>query len=363
MNIKSQLICNICKIILKEPVNLPCTSVVCGEHLRDSTVKNGQITCLKCEKNFDVPNKGFAPNLEVGSFLANDSYLSSEEKSIKQAIQDLLLKLERLQEDAKLKQVDIEMASFMHFTEIRRQIDIQREELKLQIDQVAFRLINQVKTRELFYKIKLKRTISDLIRTNAQNMRQRVAHEFRNPNLTLENVKTMHTYHKSLTDDFEVKLSEFVALGDEIKTIGFKSGKEYEDESFGRLMSNKLFACTLNNTIVLRDLVLNQYVATLRGHSEGVRRLEKIDQNRFASGSSMGIIKIWDSHTFVCLKTLGAHRLAVMSLRSLTSSRLASGSLREIKIWDIERGICIRTLNAHASWVQDLVCLPSYSGN
>ena len=130
MSLKSELTCNICKLVLSTPITLPCLDVICGEHLRDDSVKNGMIKCLKCDKDFDVPKSGFPSNESAINILANEQHLSEEEKAIKRDIQELIQKLEQLQNNVKLQQNDMEITSFDHFTEIRRQIDIQREELK-----------------------------------------------------------------------------------------------------------------------------------------------------------------------------------------------------------------------------------------
>ena len=41
MSLKSEMSCNICKLVLDDPVTLPCTSSICGGNLRDGTAKNG----------------------------------------------------------------------------------------------------------------------------------------------------------------------------------------------------------------------------------------------------------------------------------------------------------------------------------
>ena len=97
MSLKSELTCNICKLVLEGPVSLPCLSAICGEHLRDGTAKNEVIKCMKCEKDFEVSRSGFTPIKIVDNILTKGLYLSKEENAIKQAIQDLITKLEQLQ--------------------------------------------------------------------------------------------------------------------------------------------------------------------------------------------------------------------------------------------------------------------------
>ena len=90
MSLKSDLICCICKLVLSStPISLPCSHVICKEHLLDNTAKNGSIICLECDQEFDVPSKGFPSNKIVSSVLAKDLYLNDEEKTIKYAIQVL----------------------------------------------------------------------------------------------------------------------------------------------------------------------------------------------------------------------------------------------------------------------------------
>ena len=79
---------------------------------------------------FDTPSNGFPAYTLAEKLLANDTHLSDEEKAIKRAIIEMIQQLEKLQNGAILKQNHVEVTSFDHFTEIRRQIDIQREELK-----------------------------------------------------------------------------------------------------------------------------------------------------------------------------------------------------------------------------------------
>ena len=128
MSLKSELICNICKLILKDPVLLPCLSVVCGKHLHDDITKSGVIMCLKCDKEFKLPESGFPPNEVVANIIAKEYHLNDKEKAIKRSIQDMIRKLEQLQEDLKQKHhEDLEANNFNYFSEIRRKIDIQRE--------------------------------------------------------------------------------------------------------------------------------------------------------------------------------------------------------------------------------------------
>ena len=128
MRLKSLMICNICNLMLSNtPITLPCTSSVCSEHLHDGTAIGGLIRCCECGQEFEVPSKGFPTNKIAFIVLAKDLHLNEKEKTLKHAIQELIQQLERLQLHLNKKYSDLERVSFDHFSELRRQIDLQRE--------------------------------------------------------------------------------------------------------------------------------------------------------------------------------------------------------------------------------------------
>ena len=357
---KSELTCNICKLVLSTPVTLPCLHMFCGEHLRDGTVKDRMIKCLECGENFGVPRSGFPLNERVVDILAKEDYLSDEEKEIKSVIQELIHKLEHLQYDVKLKQKDMEVTSFDHFTEIRRQIDIQREELKKKIDEISLKLIDQANEREKAYTLKLNQSISVVADADIKQFSQILMREFREPNLLVDKVKRLQTEHEQNVKEFEASIREFDSLGQEIKSLEFETRQEFHEAEFGNFrLKDSLIAGALGNNIKIWNIYSSECVATLEGHSSNVNCLECIDKNRFASGSLDKTIRIWDSKHFACLKIVFTdHQDGVMSLKRLPLNRLASGSVGDFKIWNLESGECLQTLNALPMLrIKDFVCL------
>ena len=59
-------------------------------------------------------------------------------------LSNMIQQLEHLQEDLDRIFSDLKGLSFDHFSEIRRQIDLQREKLKKKIDEIALKMIDQV---------------------------------------------------------------------------------------------------------------------------------------------------------------------------------------------------------------------------
>ena len=359
MSLKSELICCICKLVLsRKPISLPCSHAVCSEHLRDGTAKDGSIRCLECQQEFNVPSNGFPANKIVSNVLTNDLHLSDEEKTIKTAIQVLIQQLEQLQFDLKQKQSDLEQISFDHFTEVRRQIDLQREELKSKIDQIALKMISHINEKEKVYKFKSTQSLLAAQPVDIEESRRILLNEFRNPNLVLEEVKRLQNKHEQNIGEIRAILNEFDSIGIKIKSMVFKPS---QNVSFGILTTdktNEFIACAAEKKIILLDF-FNQHLNTLEGHTNDIKCLEAIAENRFASGSEDKTIRIWDTKNFVCLKTLSGHQNTIWSLKKLTLNRLSSGSYKVIKIWDIESGDCLQTINGHYGWINDFVYLPN----
>ena len=76
------------------------------------------------------------------------------------------------------------------------------------------------------------------------------------------------------------------------------------------------------------------------------------------SGSD-DIIKIWNTETGVCIKTLQGHGGTVESLIQLNDQRfLVSGSEDcAIKVWDMVTGLCTKTLSRYGGYVDCLMQL------
>ena len=359
---KSELTCNICKLLVNKPVTLPCSDVICDEHLSDDSAKNGLIKCMKCDKDFNVPRRGFPSNKRVTNLLAKERHLSNEEKSIKHAIQELIQKLEQLQYDVRLKENNMELTSFDHFTEIRRQIDIQREELKNKIDEIALRMIDQANEREKAYQLKLKESISVIIDTDIKQFSQLLMREFRDPDLLVDKVKLLQIKHEQNVKDFQTRISDFDSLGNEIKLLEFVPKQEFQEYEFGGLkLKGSLVACTLDKEIEIWNIASNEWVASLFGHSWSTDRLENIDENRFASVSIHGEIRIWNAKSFACLKKIQTLLTSDddLCLLSLSSNRIAISFKRKILIVNINSGEFMQILNGHIGRIPGLICLPN----
>ena len=217
-SIKQDFACSFCSKIYKNPFILPCDDMLCEEHLKEASVrKNNSITCKTCQIEFEVKdNKMIRPSKVLQKLIENERYLSDEEKSLKrqleQALRDFLDLNEQLQ-DAK-NSFDLDCHN--HFQEIRRKIDVQREELKDQIDKIALAMIEQTKEMEqkhLTNSNKFKVDVFDF-----EKEKKLLDETFRDVNLSIESIKELKSKQDETISNIKSKINEI----DQLKKVVIK---------------------------------------------------------------------------------------------------------------------------------------------
>ena len=68
------IICDECKLILENPVTLPCSHTLCHQHLENF---NDNFTCSQCNDEHQIPKNGFAINKKMINII-ND-YISFDQ--------------------------------------------------------------------------------------------------------------------------------------------------------------------------------------------------------------------------------------------------------------------------------------------
>lgn len=72
-----------------------------------------------------------------------------------------------------------------------------------------------------------------------------------------------------------------------------------------------------------------------------------LTDEKILTGCGNGSIKLWSLENVKCIKTLNGHSNWVMSIRQVSTDRIASSSLdRRIKIWNFVTGVCLNTIKA-----------------
>ena len=360
MNFKENLICNLCNKYLNDPVFLPCFCYVCNEHMSSS---GNNIICVRCNEEYPKP-KRFKSNEFAKKFLDSDSHLTEEQISTKQSITKMLSEFDCLLEDFKSNQANFEINISERFNEIRNKIDIQREELKKKIDEIALEMIDQTKDKEKKLIKDLSLANSNIINTVIEEEFKRLLEEFRNPNMLLENIKSSIQKQESEINQIKTCINNCNLKVDETRTFYFKPNLKCEKKTFGFLNLNgirsKLISCSNDRTIKIWDLDTFECLISLNGHSDRIWKIERLPNNQILSCSSDKSIKLWDVDTGVCLKTFHDDH-TVCSIKILTDKTFASNSYTNVKIWNIDDGMCIKILSGHSHLILDFLLLPNGS--
>jgi WD40 repeat protein len=127
----------------------------------------------------------------------------------------------------------------------------------------------------------------------------------------------------------------------------------------------KIFAFTSSNNTVslcnLSNIGISQIQQVLCGHTNCVKSIAFSPNGKIiASGSMDSAIKLWDTNTGICLKTLLGHTASINSITFHPRGKIlaSSSSDHSVKVWDISTGECLKTLQGHVNWVQSVAFSP-----
>ena len=233
---KEELVCNICQFIVHDPVTLPCHCVICGDHVREKTL----IQCETCGDEFNIPHNGFKANKLMQKILATDGHLSDEEKTLKQSIHEIHLLLERLQNEFVSKRAQIELVCSDHFTELRRRIDIHREEVKQKVDAIALAMIAQTNAKEAKIMQQLVAFSASYMHVDVVKAEARLTLEFRKEKLLLGDVRHLKSEQEAIVKSLEKILEEFETVQQEVTVHTFKENNQvFSSEVFGAFENSR----------------------------------------------------------------------------------------------------------------------------
>jgi WD40 repeat protein/predicted transcriptional regulator len=115
-----------------------------------------------------------------------------------------------------------------------------------------------------------------------------------------------------------------------------------------------------DQTVKLWDTNTGECLKTLQGLGGAVWSVAFSPDGQILATGSDRIVKLWDVTTGQCVKTLLGHSDMVFSVSfSPDGTMLASGSEDQTaRLWDIETGQCLHDLDEHISWVQAVAFSP-----
>ena len=262
-SLRSELICGICEHILSEPVTLPCGCIVCNVHTHDATAtKNAKIKCGECEKEFKVPKDGFRASKLVKKLLASESHLNEADKLLKHALEARIRQIEQSQSEFTSAETNPDLTSHAFFSEVRRLIDLQREVLKVKIDEIAHKMIEESKKHEAIYVAMLTEAHSKVVRLDTALMSHMLAEEFRKKEVDFAAINILKTAQEKEISELEAKISVYHCVKDKMCEFEFKANVNFSEQAiFGCLhvsiAKQCLISCSSDKTIKIWDSETN----------------------------------------------------------------------------------------------------------
>ena len=108
---------------------------------------------MTCSAEFD-PKKILAesrPNKVAQRMLDAERHLSDEEKMLKHSLDDNIVNLHLLSDEFSRFKLSLDAEFQQHFGEIKRKIEIRRDELKAKIDEISVEMLNSCLMFEVAY--------------------------------------------------------------------------------------------------------------------------------------------------------------------------------------------------------------------
>jgi hypothetical protein len=142
-NFSNVIKCRLCKCHLTAPVLLPCCHSVCKKHQHESKT----IVCLECNIEHEVPSEGFAENKDLALIISTGIFAFDLGPKHKNAVESCNKMNELIEEVEQLVKDPINYI-YEQIGDLKRRIDLAREEFKLKIDDEAEMLLKKMQKYE-----------------------------------------------------------------------------------------------------------------------------------------------------------------------------------------------------------------------
>ena len=165
MNIKEELSCKYCNEIFNNPIALPCGDSICKHHIDEliSNRSSNTFLCPLCNEE-NCSNLKFKVNKLIQRLIKRELHEFRLNPKYENSLKSLKTEIENLETILK----DPENYIFEEISELKRQVDLDRERLKNEIDDSANDLIKQLESYEKKFMAEFKANIdldsySDLV--------------------------------------------------------------------------------------------------------------------------------------------------------------------------------------------------------
>ncbi len=152
--IKNFFDCDLCHELLVDPISIPCGNNVCKSHLdkllKKISKEKSFFQCEICKEEHFIPKKGFKVDkrlqngLEIQFNTLKLTPIFDECKKVIKTARERVAKIDTLEKNS-------EGYIYDYFEDIKRQVDIRREDLKMKIDKYSDEVIQSIEGTQVNY--------------------------------------------------------------------------------------------------------------------------------------------------------------------------------------------------------------------
>jgi len=162
--IKNFFDCDLCHQVLVDPISFPCGNNVCKSHfdelLKNTSKEKSFFQCEICQEEHYIPKSGFKIDKRLQNGLEiqlNTLKLTPIFDECKTEISKAHVKVAQIETLEK----DSEGYIYEYFEDIKRKVDIRREDLKMKIDKYSDEVIQSIERTQLNY-IKISKQVNQI---------------------------------------------------------------------------------------------------------------------------------------------------------------------------------------------------------
>ena len=133
-------------------MNFHVGDLICQEHLKvKEVVQRNKIKCSTCSQEFQVKGNDFKSIKSFQKLINDRVFLNEEEIDLKKKIEESIKLFHEMYEEFAASKTKLDLDCHNHFQEIRFQLDMHREKLKEEIDDIYMEMIKKTKEFEVSY--------------------------------------------------------------------------------------------------------------------------------------------------------------------------------------------------------------------
>jgi WD40 repeat protein len=347
--LKSVYTCCHCNKILKNPIRLPCNISICFEHTKSQT--NNVFNCKSCLKEHIIPQIGFVQDVDLKRQIDSDQHLTDSEKEHKHSLNALFDETCELFAEFDLKFNEFEYFNHEHFAELERQIEIRRENLKIQIDEISEEMIKLVKEKKQKFAENAQNIKIIGLKEIIEQQRNESLEKFRCLDLSIQAMCDLEVKQQNYLKELQEKLQKFVNIKTEVEKFAFASTGDLKHVYFGRIIEKLDYFVKINdfNVCEIWSIETNTQVkkVSLKDSEKQFEILayEVIEKSNLLTLCSDNIFRVFDLKSGECLRTFGNSKLKSENSNLIRNKELVIlVNQRGINFYNIERGCLVKHL-------------------